>query len=58
MSKKVLYALLLIAFTVIILVVNRGSVNLNLLVFEWKTMESFAFLAFTAIGVAIGVLLK
>jgi hypothetical protein len=58
MNKKVLYALLIIALLVIVLIFNRGTVNINLLVDDVTPLKSLAFLAFTGIGVAIGVLLK
>jgi len=58
MNKKVLYALLIIALLVIVLIFNRGTVNINLLVGDVSPLKSLAFLAFTGIGVAIGFLLK
>ena len=58
MNKKVLYALLIIALLVIVLIFNRGTVNINLLFDDINPLKSLAFLAFTGIGVAIGVLLK
>ncbi len=58
MSKKVLYALVIIALLVIVLIFNRGTVSINLLVDDVNFLKSMAFLMFTAIGVVIGVLLK
>lgn len=58
MNKKVLYALLIIALLVIVLIFNRGRVDINLLVGDVSPLKSMAFLTFTGIGVAIGFLLK
>ena len=60
MSKHVLYALLLIAVCVIILIMNtHGSVEITLLPKVALSMvKSIAFLVFIALGVTIGVLLK
>lgn len=58
MNKQLLSALLLLAVCVIIMLVNRGSVGVNLIVGEISAMKSLVFLAFTGMGVVIGVLLK
>lgn len=58
MSKKLLYALVVIALSVIVLIFNRGSVSVNLLFAEISALKSVVFLVFIGIGVAIGVLLK
>ena len=58
MSKKQIFALVLIGLCAIIFILNRGSVSVHLLVTQINAMKSLVFLAFTAIGVAIGVLLK
>ena len=58
MSKNTIYALLLIALLVIIFVLNRGRVDVNFIVVKFSMLKSMAFLAFTAMGVSIGVLLK
>ncbi len=58
MNKRLLWALLLIALVVIVLVVNRHTVKLDLIVGEIKGAAAFIFLGFTAVGVAIGALLK
>lgn len=58
MSKKLISALLLIAITVIVLLLNRGSVGINFIIADVSMQKALAFLMFTAIGVAIGVLLK
>jgi len=59
MTKKLLWALVLIGLTVIVLLMNgRGSASVNLLVADVSAARSLVYLGFTAIGVAIGVLLK
>lgn len=58
MSKKVLYALIIIALLIIVLIFNRGNASVNLLVGEVTTLKSLVFLAFTSLGVLIGILLK
>jgi len=58
MSKKLLYALLLMGVTVIVLIFNRGRVDVNLILGEVSFLKSLVFLAFTGVGVTIGVLLK
>jgi hypothetical protein len=58
MTKKLLIALILIGLSVIVLVMNRGTVDVNLIVTSVNGIKSIVFLAFTAIGVVIGVLLK
>ena len=58
MNKKTLYALLLIAALVIIFIFNHGDVRIDLLVSTITPPKAIAFLAFTGIGVAIGLLLN
>jgi hypothetical protein len=58
MTRKLLIALILIGLTVIILLFNRGSVGVDLIVTSVSGIKSLVFLAFTAIGVVIGILLK
>jgi len=60
MSKKLLWALLLIALSVILLILNAGGdVSIALLPkVKVDTLRSVAFLIFIADGVAIGLLLK
>jgi uncharacterized integral membrane protein len=58
MSKRLLYALLLIGLMVILLVLNKGNVSVNLIVTTVKMSAAFAYLAFAALGIAIGILLK
>lgn len=59
MSKRLLWALLLIALTAILLILNtKGSVSLNLVFGALKMTTAVALLLFTSIGVTIGILLK
>ena len=58
MTKKLMVALILIGLSVIVLVMNRGTVDVNLIVTSVSGVKSLVFFAFTAIGVVIGVLLK
>ena len=59
MTKKVLWALILMFVVVVILIMNtRGSSSINLIVGEIKAMSSIIYLCFVGIGVVIGVLLK
>ncbi len=48
----------MIALCVIVLIFNRGTVSVNLLICDISALKSLAFLAFIGIGVTIGVLLK
>jgi hypothetical protein len=58
MSKKVLWALIILAVTVVVLIFNHGKVDVNLLFTRVSCLKSIAFLVFTGIGVAIGALLR
>lgn len=59
MNKRVLYALLLIALCVIVLIVNAGGrASISLHFAELHATKSLIFLAFLGIGVTIGILLK
>lgn len=58
MTKKLLFALILIGLTVLVLVFNSGSVSVNLLLTQVSGHKSLVFFVFTAVGVVIGVLLK
>lgn len=58
MSKKLIWALVLIALSALVLIFNRQDVDVNLLFMKAEAMASIVFLAFIAVGVAIGVLLK
>ena len=51
MTKKLLWALILICICVILIVVNRDSMSLDLVVTQVRMAESFALLGFAAMGV-------
>jgi len=58
MNKKVIYALLLIALTVIVAIASgRGSTDIWL-VRTISVARVYAYLAFAAVGIVIGLLLK
>lgn len=58
MSKRLLWALLLIALTVVVLISTSGQTSVQLITFKISAAKSMIFLGFTAVGVAIGFLLK
>lgn len=58
MNKKIIYALVLIALTVLVLLINRQGADIKLFFTTLSMPASFAYLTFTGIGVIIGVLLK
>lgn len=58
MNRNTIWALVILAVVVVILIVNRGSVSVDLLLTTITLQKSFAFLGFTAVGVLVGVLLK
>jgi len=58
MTKNVLIALLLIAFSVVIMIFTKGDAPVNLVFTVIKPAAALVYLCFTALGVTIGVLLK
>jgi hypothetical protein len=59
MKKSLLWAFLLMAITVLVLIFNKGSVSVDLpFHFTVSGLKSIVFLVFVSIGLAIGVLLK
>ena len=58
MNKGLLWAMLILVLSALILIFNKGSVSVNLLVCDISAMKSIVFLAFISVGVAIGVLIK
>ncbi len=59
MNRKLVSTLVVIALTVIVLLLNMGDrATIDVYFTELKMRASFAYLAFTAVGVLIGVLLK
>jgi hypothetical protein len=58
MSKNVLIALVLIALAVVVLIFSRDQVEVSLIFTKVRAIASLVYLAFIALGVVIGVLLK
>ncbi len=59
MNRKQMYALLLIAAVVLVLIFNgRGDVKIDLVFGSITIFKSLAFMVFTTIGVVIGLLLR
>ena len=58
MDRNKIFALVLIVLAVIIFIINRRAVEVNILLTTIRSIQSFVFLGFTALGVVIGVLLK
>lgn len=58
MSRGMLTALLLLGLAVLVLIFNRGHVELDLIFGTVSLLKSLAFLFFLAAGVVIGVLLR
>lgn len=60
MSKKLLWALVIMALSVIVLIFNTSKerVSVDLLFTQVNYLKSIVLLVFMGIGVAIGVLLK
>lgn len=59
MSKRLLWALLLIAVLVLALIFNTGSrVNVSVGFHDFHVVSAIAFFCFSAVGVVIGILLR
>ena len=60
MNKKLIFALVIFALTVIILLFSgmKPKVDVDLIITSVTIYKSLAFLGFTLIGVVIGTLLK
>ncbi|HOW97777.1 MAG TPA: hypothetical protein P5567_12640 [Kiritimatiellia bacterium] len=58
MSKQKILAMVLLILAAIVFIINRERTSVDLLVTTVKSIQSFVFLGFTALGVVIGVLLK
>jgi uncharacterized integral membrane protein len=58
MSKKILWALVIMAICVVLLIFNRGTVKVDLLVGQVEALKSLVFLIFLGVGVLVGLLLK
>jgi hypothetical protein len=57
-TNKVVIALVILAIVALLLIFNKGDVDINLIVTKVSPLKSLAFLIFTAVGVAVGLLLK
>ena len=58
MSKRLVWALTLIGVLVLVLVMQRGSVTLDLGFTDVKAIKAIVCFGFAALGVVIGTLLK
>ena len=59
MRKQAIYALVLMALAVLVLILTKDTVNVNVLGHELRRLSaSLVFFGWMALGVIIGVLLK
>ena len=58
MSKGRIIALIIVVLTIVVLLFNKGSVDVNLVVYKDSFVKSLTFLSFTTVGVIVGILLK
>ena len=59
MRKQAIYALVLMALAVLVLILTKDTVNMNVLGYELRRLSaSLVFFGWMALGVIIGVLLK
>jgi hypothetical protein len=58
MKKGLIFALIILALVVVVLLFQKGDVEVNLLFGKYSYLKSLVFLVFTGIGVTIGVLVK
>lgn len=58
MSKRMLWALLLIGLTVLVLIFNTGRESIDLVLFDVRTVKAVIYLVFLGVGVTIGALLR
>ena len=59
MNKKMLYALLLLAVAMLVLIFNaRSTETINLVFDKVNAIKSLIYLSFMGVGVVIGLLLK
>jgi hypothetical protein len=58
MSRNVLIALLLLALSVVVMIVNHSTVTVDLLVTTIRPYASLVYLSFMSLGVVVGILLK
>jgi hypothetical protein len=59
MTKRIIWALLLIAVTVVVSLLSRnGNVHVNVGFTVWKMSAAFAYLMFFAVGLVTGALFR
>ncbi|NQU41567.1 MAG: hypothetical protein HQ523_16600 [Lentisphaerae bacterium] len=58
MNKKMSYALVLLALSVLVLLFNTGKGEINLVFDTVRIMKALVYMAFMGVGVVIGLLLK
>lgn len=58
MSKGLLWGLILLGLCVVLIIFNRGRVDINFLVGTVSVLKSIAFLVCLGLGIVIGLLLK
>jgi hypothetical protein len=58
-NKQVIWALIILALTVLLLIFARGTEDVNLLVTKLKNVQqALVHLVFVGVGVVVGLLLK
>ena len=58
MSRRLISALVLLVVAIVVLVLNTGSMRLDLAFAAFRVLKSVAFLSFLVTGIVIGLLLK
>ncbi len=59
MSKRMIVALLLMVVMVVVMLLNAGTtVRLDVGLTTWRLSAAMVYLAFAAIGVVVGILLR
>lgn len=58
MNKQKIFALVLLLFCAIILVMNRDTGSVNLVFDSVRTYKALIYLGFIAVGMLTGILLK
>lgn len=58
MSNRRLWGLVLLLSATVVLLINRGTIALELLVIDLNVAKSLLLLAFLVTGIIVGVLLK
>ena len=58
MNKKMTYAMVLLALSVLVLLFNTGKGEVNLVFDTFRIMKALVYMAFMGVGLLIGLLLK